>query len=277
MANIKLSKAELAKKYQNLNHCLYKKTLDTVVKDCTLSLNTPTFLSERLTFVDMLPKIDGYTYPINLYEENGSVYGYEMKYLDKHVDLWTYLNNNSISRLPFEIKKIALLKLLKCLKEINKEYIVSDININNIMFNQRGQSYLIDLENGYPIGTFYPTLEMYDTTFIKNGTQSDSLKLYICALSLLYEIDFGQLFKDIPYDRFCKIVCDININPIVCKFLEDLTYEFNINSNRTPYFDEYLNCIKNISPKEVDKVKVRALEEYYNDTLNVINNITYKQ
>jgi len=270
---INKERLEIEKNCVKLNHCLYLTPQNTVIKDCLQSNNCPDFLAERILFVSQLPFINGYTHPANVFQEYGDVYGYEMQNLSGYInigDFLTSLNKQKALRLPFEIKKLILQKVLMCLRELNKEYVISDINIHNIMFNSFGDGMIIDWENGTPITDNYPTLCLYELGSISNGIQADSLKLFTCALSLLYEYDFSSVLMYVPLDRFIKILQNLDVDPLIRNFIDDFSYELNIGSSRVVYFDEYLNRIVDIQEEQISRVKTQIFSEYYNDTIGIL-------
>ncbi|MBE6156090.1 MAG: hypothetical protein E7164_05020 [Firmicutes bacterium] len=264
-----IKRTELCNLYHQLNHCLFLTKHNTLIKDCYLSDNYCGNFHEIAKYIKEIPFLNGYTRPISYFKENGKIYGYEMDYLQDYITLGTMLKSYNMPRnkqYTLEIKKLLLFKLLKCLKKLNQYYIVGDINTQNIMINEQGDAKIIDWENGHPINATLQSqyLYLYSLSFVDNEIQEDSLKMFFCALSLLYETDIEQLVRKLPSYMVFTVLNDLILEPNIRQYLADYAYELNAGSGRVIYFGEYLKNIKDISLSTIEEMREKIEINYHN-------------
>ena len=257
---IEMPKEELAYKNEKISHCIYLNSHGTVYKDCEKSPNVPDFLEDRILYVSSMPIINGYTRPINVLADNNHIYGYEMEYLKDYEPLKTFIGNlPKDENISFLKKKIALLNLLKCLRQINERYIIGDINLNNIMINKQGDIKIIDWENGMPKDTQLPILSYFNPLYLSNtATQADSMKMFICALSLLYETNLEDKCLDFSFSDLYDFAISLNMHHEIKKFLDDWSYIYMTKSNSVIYFDEYLKKMAFLKSSNIKRVRRQA-------------------
>lgn len=256
-------KKKSIKECRKINHCLYLNKKGTVYKNCEESLNYPCLLPERLSFVDDIPCDNGFTKPISLLRDD-RIYGYEMPYLKSYQTILEYIERTPKSNSPikFEDKKEMMLRQIQSLKEINRYFAVGDINLGNIMVHPNLDSVIIDWENGTPNISDYPILCLYHVRNCNNYVQEDSIKLFICILSLLYEIDFESVLENLSVDSIAEILHDLKVNKNIISFLNDATYEIMLGSNAIVYFDEYLKSMKPVTERKRILAK-KGIEHLY--------------
>jgi hypothetical protein len=253
-----ITKLELLEQYKRFNYCLYHSGDNTLFKNCEQSRNKPPFLSERISFVNDLPSYDGYTHPLSVLKEDDQIYGYEMPYFAKaksFFDLLVLPEKVFNSTMSFPEKKEMLLKLHKTLRKLNREYIVGDINLHNILITKEGQGVLVDWENGRPINSFMGVYALY---FIKqNGIlQDDALKLFIASISLIYGIDFESMVID---NSFFSLL-SLPFQKAVLDYIDSIIDESASNVPMTVYFDEFLKYMKEPSHLERKRIKAEVSE-----------------
>ena len=261
---INMPKDELVYCNAKISHCIYLNKNGTVYKDCESSPNKPDLLEKRLLYVSELPKIDGYTKPINLLADDAHIYGYEMEYLKDYKSLMAVINSLYKNKhIDFEDKKIILLKLIKCLKEINRSYIIGDIRLDNIMVNPKGDARIIDWENGVPIGAAYPILSYYRPLYLSNNiVQADSMKMFICILSLLYETNLENICLNFDFNELYSFIFNVDLDPLIKRYINDYAYEYITKGNGVIYFDEYLQKMKNLRHMNIQRVRKKISKEY---------------
>ena len=253
-----ITKLELLEQYKRFNYCLYHSGNNTLYKNCEQSRHKPPFLSERISFVSDLPITEGYTHPISLLKEDDKIYGYEMPYYDHSKSVFDLLMlpekifNSSIS---FKDKKEILLRLHKTLKELNKDYIVGDINLHNILITKDGQGVFVDWENGRPINCSFGVYAAY---FInQNGMlQDDALKLFVVSISLIYGIDFESLVID---NSFYSLL-GFPFQKTVLEYIDSVIDASASKDTITIYFDEFLKHLKEPSNLERKRIKTEINE-----------------
>lgn len=252
MKEIELTKQDLQKNYQCFNHCLFHSDHGTIYKNAHLSPNCPSHLGERVVFVSNLECKEGYTYPLSALYDQGKIYGYEMPYLEKYQtfeQLVAVPNMIMNSCLSFEDKKAILLRLHQCLKNINREYIVGDIRLNNLMISKKGDAQIIDWENGSPRNQNFDIYALYTVFGPYNTLLDDAVKMFISTISLLYNINFEELVINESF----YVLMDISFDDPIKEYINTILGESL--SGLVIYFDEYLKYLKEPSTMRLRKMK----------------------
>ena len=246
--------------YQKVNGSIYILGNGNAIKNCKESLNTPSLFEERLQYVHDMPIIEGYTRPINLLADEGKIYGYEMEYLHDYYDLKQLLSNPKLLSLDFESKKLILLKLLKCLKNIHEFYALGDINLSNIMVNQNNDAKFIDWENGSPHNPKYPLCCLYFVDTKLTNIQQDIIKLFYIAISLIYEYNFENYAMGKAFGASLMNLQNIPFDGATKEYITEIQHQYFIGSKKLDYFDEIIKGMKKpgiITRKKVIKTVKR--------------------
>lgn len=128
-----------------------------------------------------------------LTDERSELIGYKMRFVDG-----TNFESELIhSHLSFEDKILLINELFRLLKEIHQYLIVGDIRNSNLMVGKDGNAYMIDFDLAKKVDSPIAPVSryhIYSDDEILNDQNEDLIKLFISALSLLYEIDIEEHF-----------------------------------------------------------------------------------
>lgn len=246
-------RTSLPKENTRLNHCIYLSDHNTVYKDSTASFSVPRFLSKRILFVSDMGEIEGLVGPLNVLSDDYGIYGYEAEYLKEYSTLQDLIESGKILEYSFEQKKLLLLKLFRCLRKINEQYEFGDINLSNIMVS-KDDAKLIDFENGRPLDTNYPQLCKYHF-FKLSKTESDSFKLLIDALCMLYNTNFEFELSKASFNYFPSLLRYYQFDKSIVSFVSEFVKAVNGDSSETLYFDECLSSLRRLPNSDISVVQ----------------------
>lgn len=137
--------------------------------------------------------------PLSLnYDSNGIIDGYVMRYI-KSVAAIKACKKNSLQ--DFEMRLKYVQDLTESLKELHDYLIVGDIHLGNIILNKT-DAYLIDLDFAdkkvdQTIIRCKTRIHDQYSVVIADSVTSDINKLFVCILSILYNLDIeSYVFRD---------------------------------------------------------------------------------
>lgn len=237
--------------YPEFSESIYWSQENTLYKLCKL-LPVERERIEFLKFIYQL-NIKGMIKPLDLLSD-GKIYGYEMPYVDGTtidkvlVDPTTDINVIQIIKEMFNI-----------LGKIHEHFIYGDIRCSNIILSNN-MPIFIDWDSGKPLNSNYWVVSYYNL-FIKRQYGANKLediaKLYICALSLLYQIDI-ELFvmRYGPY-ALRDFLTDANINSEIVNALNILIRVYEEKKDSTNY--DFIEMFSNVSvPSNKEKELIRS-------------------
>lgn len=245
-----IKKGELLS-YPEFSESIYWSQENTLYKLCKLL----PFERERIEFLKFIYKLDipGLIKPLDLLCD-GKIYGYEMPYVDGTtvdkvlVDPTTDINVIQIIKEMFNI-----------LGKIHEHFIYGDIRCSNIMISNNLPLF-IDWDSGKPLNSNYWVVSYYNL-FIKRQYGANKLediaKLYICALSLLYQIDI-ELFvmRYGPY-ALRDFLTEFNVNSEIVNALNILIKVYEEKKDSTNY--DFIEMFSNVSvPSNKEKELIRS-------------------
>lgn len=247
-----------------LSTSVYLSKEKTAYKDCSMFYHSIPHLEQRLRFIDSLEYDEGYTKPISILKNsNNVVYGYEMQYLEGYKSVTDFIKSGESSKMDFKLKKYILLKLYQTLKHLNESYYVGDIHGKNVMISPKGESCIIDWENGRPLGTNYSIPSIYYIKELHGSNLSDSVRLFYIAVSLLYDVDLENRFELSSLSSnldFCKFM---PFDDSIKEFSRDVEKIVSKNDDKCIYFDDYLKYTNNISNLKRELTKKSLKKSYY--------------
>ena len=250
----KISQENLKTNFQQYRSSLYHSGHGTLYKNCRESPNCPEFLDERISFVNTLSQKNGYTHPISILKDDSRIYGYEMPFLEGYSTFWQLINMPDRvfqSKLPFKDKKEILSRVHQTLKSLNKDFIVGDINLRNLMLSKDGTPMIIDWENGAPKNSNLPLLVSYQTGISRTELQEDAIKAFVASISLLYGIDFEKfVFSNSFYD-----LLTIDFAQPIKEYISQTVIDAMEYTPSPTYFDELLKSVKEPSFLALQRVR----------------------
>lgn len=245
-----IKKSELLS-YPEFSESIYWSQENTLYKICKL-LPIEHERIEFLKFVCQL-NIKGLIKPLDLLS-NEKIYGYEMPYVDGTtidkvlVDPTTDINVIQIIKEMFNI-----------LGKIHEHFIYGDIRCSNIILSNN-MPIFIDWDSGKPLNSNYWVVSYYNL-FIKRQYGANKLediaKLYICALSLLYQIDI-ELFvmRYGPY-ALRDFLTESNVNSEIVNALNILIRVYEEKKDSTNY--DFIEMFSNVNvPSNKEKELIRS-------------------
>lgn len=232
--------------------------------DKLLKVFNPNLIDEKLNnqilLNYLLNPIQNIILPTDLFYQNEIISGYYMPFIDA-IDLKKYFEAEV--NIPLENRIKIINDLFAALEEIHKYLILGDIHLGNILINDTG--YITDLdyarsifEKDEPVSKFYLTSQ--DNLCLSNSKNSDINKLFICCLSILFQIDLESfLYGPWPTnDEIIRIFSDIPNNYILY-YVYDLKKHEN-DPNYTNYFK--INNDLDIG-KNIDEVKRQLIKNLH--------------
>ena len=237
--------------YPEFSESIYWSQENTLYKLCKL-LPVERERIEFLKFVCQL-NIKGLIKPLNLLSD-GKIYGYEMPYVDG-----TTIDKVLVDSIS-DINVIQIIKeMFNILGKIHEHFIYGDIRCSNIMISNNLPLF-IDWDSGKPLNSNYWVVSYYNL-FIKRRYGANKLediaKLYICALSLLYQIDI-ELFvmRYGPY-ALRVFLTDANVNSEIINALNILIKVYEVGKDSTNY--DFIEMFSNVNiPSNKEKELIRA-------------------
>ena len=246
-----IKKSELLS-YPEFSESIYWSQENTLYKLCKL-LPVEHERIEFLKFIYQL-NIKGLIKPLDLLCD-GKIYGYEMPYVDGTTIDKVLVDPTS------DINVIQIIKeMFNILGKIHEHFIYGDIRCSNIILSNN-MPIFIDWDSGKPLNSNYWVVSYYNL-FIKRRYEANKLediaKLYICALSLLYQIDI-ELFvmRYGPY-ALRDFLTDANVNSEIINALNILIKTYEERKDSTNYdFNEMFSIINLPSSKEKELIRSR--------------------
>ena len=238
--------------YPEFSESIYWSQENTLYKICKLL----PVEHERIEFLKFIYKLDipGLIKPLDLLS-NEKIYGYEMPYVNgTTVDKVLAESTSDI-----DIRHI-IEEMFNILSKIHEHFIYGDIRCSNIMISNNLPLF-IDWDSGKPLNSNYWVVSYYNL-FIKRRYGANKLediaKLYICALSLLYQIDI-ELFvmRYGPY-ALRVFLTDANVNSEIVNALNILIKTYEERKDSTSYdFNGMFSNINLPSSKEKELIRAR--------------------
>ena len=237
--------------YPEFSESIYWSQENTLYKLCKL-LPVERERIEFLKFVCQL-NIKGLIKPLNLLSD-GKIYGYEMP----------YVNGTTIDKvLAGSTSDIDIIQIIEemfnILGKIHEHFIYGDIRCSNIMISNNLPLF-IDWDSGKPLNSNYWVVSYYNL-FIKRRYEANKLediaKLYICALSLLYQIDI-ELFvmRYGPY-ALRDFLTESNVNSEIVNALNILIRVYEEKKDSTNY--DFIEMFSNVNvPSNKEKELIRS-------------------
>ena len=246
-----IKKGELLS-YPEFSESIYWSQENTLYKICKLL----PIERERIEFLKFIYKLDipGLIKPLDLLSD-GKIYGYEMPYVDgTSVDKVLVDSTTDIDVLQI------IKEMFNILSKIHEHFIYGDIRCSNIILSNN-MPIFIDWDSGKPLNSNYWVVSYYNL-FIKRQYGANKLediaKLYICALSLLYQIDI-ELFvmRYGPY-ALRDFLTESNANSEIINALNILIKAYEGKNNSTSYdFNGMFSNINLPSSKEKELIRAR--------------------
>ena len=245
-----IKKSELLS-YPEFSESIYWSQKNTLYKICKLL----PIEHERIEFLKFIYKLNipGLIKPLDLLS-NEKIYGYEMPYVDGTTVDKVLVDSTS------DINVIQIIKeMFNILGKIHEHFIYGDIRCSNIMISNNLPLF-IDWDSGKPLNSNYWVVSYYNL-FIKRRYGANKLediaKLYICALSLLYQIDI-ELFvmRYGPY-ALRVFLTESNVNSEIINALNILIRVYEEEKDSTNY--DFIEMFSNVSvPSNKEKELIRA-------------------
>ena len=245
-----IKKGELLS-YPEFSESIYWSQENTLYKICKLL----PIERERIEFLKFIYKLDipGLIKPLDLLSD-GKIYGYEMPYVDgTSVDKVLVDSTTDIDVLQI------IKEMFNILSKIHEHFIYGDIRCSNIILSNN-MPIFIDWDSGKPLNSNYWVVSYYNL-FIKRRYGANKLediaKLYICALSLLYQIDI-ELFvmRYGPY-ALRVFLTDANVNSEIINALNILIKVYEVGKDSTNY--DFIEMFSNVNiPSNKEKELIRA-------------------
>ena len=245
-----IKKSELLS-YPEFSESIYWSQENTLYKICKLL----PIEHERIEFLKFIYKLNipGLIKPLDLLS-NEKIYGYEMPYVDGTTVDKVLVDSTS------DINVIQIIKeMFNILGKIHEHFIYGDIRCSNIMISNNLPLF-IDWDSGKPLNSNYWVVSYYNL-FIKRRYGANKLediaKLYICALSLLYQIDI-ELFvmRYGPY-ALRVFLTDANVNSEIINALNILIKVYEVGKDSTNY--DFIEMFSNVNiPSNKEKELIRA-------------------
>ena len=246
-----IKKSELLS-YPEFSESIYWSQKNTLYKICKLL----PIEHERIEFLKFIYKLNipGLIKPLDLLS-NEKIYGYEMPYVDGTTIDKVLAGSTS----DIDIRHI-IEEMFNILSKIHEHFIYGDIRCSNIMISNNLPLF-IDWDSGKPLNSNYWVVSYYNL-FIKRRYEANKLediaKLYICALSLLYQIDI-ELFvmRYGPY-ALRVFLTDANVNSEIVNALNILIKTYEERKDSTSYdFNGMFSNINLPSSKEKELIRAR--------------------
>ena len=238
--------------YPEFSESIYWSQENTLYKICKLL----PIEHERIEFLKFIYKLDipGLIKPLDLLS-NEKIYGYEMPYVDGTTIDKVLAGSTS------DIDIIHIIEeMFNILGKIHEHFIYGDIRCSNIMISNNLPLF-IDWDSGKPLNSNYWVVSYYNL-FIKRRYEANKLediaKLYICALSLLYQIDI-ELFvmRYGPY-ALRDFLIESNASSEIINALNILIKAYEGKNNSTNYnFNGMFSNINLPSSKEKELIRAR--------------------
>ena len=159
-------------------------------------------------------------------DSNDNIRGYKCPFIKGH-------NLDNLGKDLDTKEKITILnQLTDLLKEINNHLVVGDVNLNNCMYDNNLNSYLIDFDLSTRLDEEPCRMALYN--FFKKSTKkeilsnlnTDRLKMAIICASVLYHNDFEASFVSLlPYTKWNEF------------------YQYTENSYLKDYFKYAFKCL----------------------------------
>ena len=246
-----IKKSELLS-YPEFSESIYWSQKNTLYKICKLL----PIEHERIEFLKFIYKLNipGLIKPLDLLS-NEKIYGYETPYVDGTTIDKVLAGSTS----DIDIRHI-IEEMFNILSKIHEHFIYGDIRCSNIMISNNLPLF-IDWDSGKPLNSNYWVVSYYNL-FIKRRYEANKLediaKLYICALSLLYQIDI-ELFvmRYGPY-ALRVFLTDANVNSEIVNALNILIKTYEERKDSTSYdFNGMFSNINLPSSKEKELIRAR--------------------
>lgn len=238
--------------YPEFSESIYWSQENTLYKLCKLL----PVEHERIEFLKFIYKLDipGLIKPLDLLCDV-KIYGYEMPYVDGTTIDKVLVDSTS------DINVLQIIKeMFNILSKIHEHFIYGDIRCSNIILSNN-MPIFIDWDSGKPLNSNYWVVSYYNL-FIKRQHGANKLediaKLYICALSLLYQIDI-ELFvmRYGPY-ALRDFLTESNVNSEIINALNILIKAYEERNDSTNYnFNGMFSNVNVPSNKEKELIRSR--------------------
>ena len=245
-----IKKSELLS-YPEFSESIYWSQENTLYKLCKLL----PIERERIEFLKFIYKLDipGLIKPLDLLSD-GKIYGYEMPYVDGTTVDKVLVDSTT------DIDVLQIIKeMFNILSKIHEHFIYGDIRCSNIILSNN-MPIFIDWDSGKPLNSNYWVVSYYNL-FIKRRYGANKLediaKLYICALSLLYQIDI-ELFvmRYGPY-ALRDFLTESNVNSEIINALNILIKAYEERNDSINY--NFNGMFSNVSvPSNKEKELIRS-------------------
>ena len=190
-----------------------------------------------------------------LYNDKGWMIGYKMVYVAGR-NLEDEIQNPYLS---YEDKIILINEFFQLLKEIHNYLIVGDIRNTNLMIGSDGNAYMIDFDYAKKSDSsdlmFCRYNILYRDCYMEDKNE-DIIKLYISALSILYNLDIEQIFIDLGNSNITELFSFIPLSG----FLKDYCYYIVDCVNHNKKITNYMQLpFDSVIEKEVNTARARIL------------------
>lgn len=218
----------------------YMTERETLYKDTTLYPD----VTPKIKKLEDAPYLDAIGGTINTLYKDKNLFGYERTFYQE-IHGFNYIN-----KLSFSKKKELLLELYSKLKEVHDYITLENIYLKNIYLTEDGLK-IFNWDEDRISATEKERQKRLGNEFVRTDSkQNDALKLFLCTLSYLYEIDFENIVYEMGID-YLYVLRD-TIDDLALEYLEDTDLNNFMLSENVIYFDDYLNKMKSINPtKEI--------------------------
>ena len=174
---------------------------------------------------------------------NDYFFGYSMKYI-KNAFTFRYATYLGID---VNVAIGSIKDVFKAVKYLHKNNIlIGDSHLDNLMLDNKGNGYLIDLDYMMFPGDKHKFNRLYDIRFgcddyfaFSNNVDEDNIRLAIGSLSLIFGVDLEKAYRkynvidlECLYNKFIK--------KLDMKSLDDY-FSRILNGDSVEYFDDFLN------------------------------------
>ena len=173
---------------------------------------------------------------------NGNFFGYSMKYLK---DTITFRNATYL-KIDFDKALGAIQCVYQAIKYLHdRNVLIGDLHLDNVMIDNCGYGYLIDLDYMIFPGDEYKFNKLYDIKYRHDGYRvslssknTDNVRAMICSLSIIFGIDLESKFRNYfevnlenMYDEFIQSLHIGVLNDYFSRIISGIDVE---------YFDDFL-------------------------------------
>ena len=242
---------ELVKSYPAFGKNIYWSPDNTLYKICSLIPNYQKRI-EFLKYIFGIENIPGLLLPTSLLYDI-EIFGYEIPYISGSINIDSYLQNPAKD---IDINGV-ITTLFQALDEIHKHFIFGDVRNSNILIKDNKATF-IDWDFGIKLGSndkvfsyYFINLPTFTPTIL-----DDLTKTFICALCLLYHIDFEKFIMYNSLFSLKNILKNSGASKELINCINLIIQAYRKKTNNLTYdFKEIFANITPPSKKEITRIR----------------------